>query len=118
MPSLNNSGEWIDFKKAAQAKGTSILYCYGCGSPLGEYMPECHRRHAPGKKCPWNDFMGITLWILFNDQALRHAAKAVIPGSCQTLDYFAQWCTKVESHARFCNGVHVFLWFCEYRGLM
>lgn len=113
-----NNGEWIDFKRTTQPKGGSVQYCYGCGSPMGGYMPECHRRHQPGKTCPWNDFMGVTLWVIFNDRVLHEAVKALLPETCSTLDQFALWCSREVSRARFCNGLDVFLWFCKYRGLM
>ena len=115
---LDHGVGWQDFKRASQSHDTSVNYCFGCGVPAGEFLPDIHRSVPLGRKCAWCDFPQITTWIIYHTADLWNDAQASLGiTDVTTLEEFRDWCKTTESRSRFCNAIHLFLWFCNYRGL-
>ena len=95
-----------------------MAYCYGCGVPIQEYMPDAHRDHSPGTDCPWKDLIALAMWFIYHDKDIWKAAnEAFNLHGVSSQDSFQDWCKAHESRAKFCNALHLFAWFCKRQGL-
>ena len=120
MGYIPHSMGWMEFKQASQPKKAEygLSYCFGCGSPLDEYMPDAHRDQKLGKECPWNDLIPVVAWLIYKDDKLWSTAQEALGiNGLGSQPHFEAWCKVHTSRSRFSNAVHLFAWFCEYKGL-
>ena len=57
-------------------KDISLMYghCYKCGIPNVGYKLSKHRENlASGRSCPYEDFLGLIWWQVFNDEVVWKA---------------------------------------------
>lgn len=118
VPFVQHGMGWIEFKRASQSQDTSVKYCYGCGVPVGDFMPDAHRSVPLGPKCTWCDFPQVAIWLIFHTDDLWQKARLTFDfDQITTLEAFREWCKATESRSQFCNAVQLFIWLCKYRGL-
>jgi hypothetical protein len=111
--------QWASLKKTFTFE--RYAYCFYCGFPQdrnrnGE-APSCHRTFGYTQRCPWADFIFITLTLLWEIKEYRIALllNFGLPENTSFNDYL-DWINGEDLFAgEYYKGLMAFIWFCEQR---
>lgn len=104
---------WVQLKRCVQYGEEP--YCYYCGLPEGQYLPNCHRAaQKPYERCSYRDFIIKSIW-----------ASKCSPGTWERMrrtfgleenisnEAFGRWLSRTPSAAHFNNQLRLFLWIVD-----
>lgn len=121
LPFIRVVSGWIDLKKMCQIKAKDRMsFCFSCGSPVGEFEPNIHKKDwtmsIQGRNCYAGDFMAMAYFLIYKVQEYREQFEEdwgmEVPHDKAE---WAKWLMEWEGPAAFYRGIRVWLWFYGLR---